>query len=118
MTDGTIIILYAGLVVGGLRWKRRHDDAAFIRLAVKLLFGLGLGWGILVNLFALDARPNQQGILIGLIMALVSTPMLGVPLSAALAFFVPISIFCSIAIFTQPIQSVAAYSFFGFLHLP
>ena len=112
---GTIIVLYVGLVAGGLRWRQRRDDAAFIRLSVMLLAGLGLAWGVLVNLFALDAQPNQQGILIGLIMALVSTPMLAVPLSAALAFYVPISIFCSLVILTQPIQSVAAYSFFGFL---
>ena len=112
---GTIIVLYVGLVAGGLRWRQRRDDAAFIRISVMLLAGLGLGWGVLVNLFALDAQPNQQGILIGLIMALVSTPMLAVPLSAALAFYVPISIFCSLVILTQPIQSVAACSFFGFL---
>ena len=112
---GTIILLYVLLVAGGLRWRQRRDDAAFIRLSVMLLVALGLAWGVLVNLFALDAQPNQQGILIGLIMALVSTPMLAVPLSAALAFYVPISIFCSVVILDQPIQSVAAYSFFGFL---
>lgn len=111
----TVITLYAGLVAGGLRWKRRRDDAAFIRRSVVCLVGLGIAWGILVNLFALDARPDQQGILIGLIMALVSTPMLGVPLSVALAFFIPISMLCSIAILTQPIQNAAVISFIGFL---
>jgi diguanylate cyclase (GGDEF)-like protein len=112
---GTIIVLYVGLVAGSLRWRQRRDDAAFIRLSVMLLAGLGLAWGVLVNLFALDAQANQQGILIGLIMALVSTPMLAVPLSAALAFYVPISLFCSLVILTQPVQNLAAYSFFGFL---
>jgi diguanylate cyclase (GGDEF)-like protein/PAS domain S-box-containing protein len=111
----TVIALYVALVAGGLRWKRRQDDAAFIRRSVVCLVGLGIAWGILVNLFAMDARPEQQGILIGLIMALVSTPMLGVPLSVALAFYIPISIFCSIAIFTQPVQAVAVFSFVGFL---
>ncbi len=111
----SVIMLYVGLVAGGLRWRRRRDDAAFIRLSVMFLLGLGIAWGVLVNLFARDARPDQQGMLIGLIMALVSTPMLGVPLSAALAFYLPISAFCSIAIFAQPIQGAAVYSFVGFL---
>jgi diguanylate cyclase (GGDEF)-like protein/PAS domain S-box-containing protein len=115
VTDGVIILLYLGLLAGGLRWKRRGDDAAFIRVSVWFLTGLGVAWGALVNLFALNARLDQQGILVGLIMALVSTPMLAVPLSAALAFYIPISILCSIAILTQPIQIAAIYSFFGFL---
>jgi diguanylate cyclase (GGDEF)-like protein len=110
-----IILLYVGLVAGSLRWKRRRDDAAFIKLSVLFLLGLGFAWGILVNMFALDARPDQQGILIGLVMALVSTPMLGVPLSAALAFYLPVAVFCSVAILTQPVQGVAICSFLGFL---
>jgi len=48
-------------------------------------------------------------------MALVSTPMLAVPLSAALAFYIPIAFLCSIAILTQPLQAAAVCSFFGFL---
>ena len=70
VADCVIILLYTGLVAGGLRWKRRGDDAAFIGLSVKFLIGLGLAWGVLVNLFALNAKLDQQGILIGLIMAL------------------------------------------------
>jgi diguanylate cyclase (GGDEF)-like protein/PAS domain S-box-containing protein len=112
---GSIIVLYGGLVAGSFRWRRNRDDAAFIRLSGIVLGALGLVWGALVNLFALDAQPNQQGILIGLIMALVSTPMLAVPLSAALAFYIPISLACSLVILTQPVQAAAAYSFFGFL---
>ena len=115
LTDCVIILLYIGLVAGGLRWKRCRDDVAFIGLSVKFLTGLGLAWGVLVNLFAANANSDQQGILVGLIMALVSTPMLAVPLSAALAFYLPISILCSIAILLQPIQVAAIYSFFGFL---
>jgi diguanylate cyclase (GGDEF)-like protein len=110
-----VIALYAILAFGGLRWRQRRDDAAFIRRSVACLTALGFAWGILVNLFALNSHPDQQGILIGLIMALVSTPMLAVPLSAALAFYIPISAFCSLAILTQPVQDVAVYSFLGFL---
>jgi diguanylate cyclase (GGDEF)-like protein len=114
-TDCVIILLYIGLIAGCLRWQRHGCDDAFIRLSVKLLTGLGLAWGVVINLFALSATPDQQGILVGLIMALVSTPMLAVPLSAALAFYLPISILCSIAILMQPIQTAAIFSFFGFL---
>ena len=110
-----IILLYGALVAGALRWRRQRDDAAFIRWSVRVLMALGVVWGILVNMFALISRPDQQGILIGLIMALVSTPMLGVPLSVAMAFYVPISALCAIAILTQPVQIVAICSFLGFL---
>jgi len=103
------------LIVAGLRWKRQGNHGAYIRISVRLLAALGIAWGILVNLFALGAKPDQQGILVGLVMALVSTPMLAVPLSAALAFYIPISLLCSIAIVTQPLQVAAVSSFFGFL---
>jgi diguanylate cyclase (GGDEF)-like protein len=110
-----IILLYGVLVAGAVRWKRQRDDTAFIRRSVRALMALGVAWGILVNMFAAIARPDQQGILIGLIMALVSTPMLGVPLSVAMAFYVPISAFCAFAILAQPVQIVAICSFLGFL---
>jgi PAS domain-containing protein len=115
VANGVIILLYVGLLAGGLRWKRQGDDTAYIRRSNQFLAALGLAWGALVNLFAVSAGPDQQGILVGLIMALVSTPMLAVPLSAALAFYIPISILCSVAIVTQPIQITAIQSFFGFL---
>jgi protein-S-isoprenylcysteine O-methyltransferase Ste14 len=115
MADGVIILLYIGLVASGLRWRRRGNDAVYIRHSVKLLLGLGVAWGVLVNLFAMIAKLDQQGILVGLIMALVSTPMLAVPLSAALAFYLPIAILCSVAILRQPIQIAAISSFFGFV---
>ncbi len=110
-----VILLYGALVAGALRWRRQRDDSAFIRWSVRVLMALGVVWGILVNMFALVSRPDQQGILIGLIMALVSTPMLGVPLSVAMAFYVPISAFCAVAILTQPVQVAAIFSFLGFL---
>src|SRR3954453_22054917 len=96
MADGVVILLYLSLITAGLRWKRQGDHSAYIRIPVRLLAALGIAWGILVNLFALGAKPDQQGILVGLVMALVSTPMLAVPLSAALAFYIPISLLCSI----------------------
>lgn len=115
VADSVIMLLYLALLGGGLRWRRHGDDTSYIRESVQLLAGLGVAWGALVNLFAMGAGPDEQGILVGLIMALVSTPMLAVPLSAALAFYIPISILCSVAIVAQPIQVTAIYSFFGFL---
>ncbi|MCQ8278080.1 EAL domain-containing protein [Acetobacteraceae bacterium KSS8] len=108
---------YIAMILNGLRWRRKQNHVAFIKSTVFLLFLLGIAWGALVNLFALGARLDQQGTLIGLVMALVSAPMLGVPLSAALAFFLPISIACSIVIvfLITPIEYVAVLSFLGFL---
>ncbi len=114
---GITVSLYAGLIASAVRWMGLRKDRRFIRQSVILFSGLGVSWGILVNLFALHGTPDQQGELIGLIMTLVSTPMLGVPLSVALAFFVPISGFCATAILytLQPIHNLAVYSFLGFL---
>ena len=119
----TLIIVVYGVLLGcGLYWKRRHDDAAFIRASVLVLATLGVVWGILVNLFAMHAGPDQQGALIGMITGLVSTPMLGVPVAAGLAFYLPISLLCTVAIFTQAMpnaaefsQRAAEFSFLGFL---
>ena len=116
LANGAVIIaLYIGVLTCGLRWRRRRDDTSFISRCRQTFFVLGIAWGVLVNLFSLRAGPDQQGVLIGLIMGLVSTPMLTVPLSAALAYFLPISLFCTLAILLQPIQLAALFLFFGFL---
>ncbi len=114
VNGGMIIALYIDVLTCGLRWRRQRDDTAFINRCRHTFFVLGIAWGVLVNLFSLPAGPDQQGVLIGLIMGLVSTPMLTVPLSAALAYFLPISLLCTVAILLQPIQLAALFSFFGF----
>jgi diguanylate cyclase (GGDEF)-like protein/PAS domain S-box-containing protein len=111
------LALYGAMTAAAVQWKQRLDAPVFIRTATWILFGIGSSWGILVNLFAHAARGDQRATLVGLIMALVSTPMLTVPLSAGLAYFVPVSMLCSVAVLytLQPLQNGAVLSFFGFL---
>lgn len=114
----SIICLYLTLIGVSLRWHRDKKPEALIRHATYILFVLGVVWGGLVNIFAMMVQhPGEEGAIFGLIMGLVSTPMLGIPIRAALAFFLPISFFCTIAalITLQPVETVALLSFLGFL---
>ena len=113
-----IVCLYLFLIAASLQWRRNQDHDALIRTSIRILFVLGLVWGGLVNIFAMMVEhPSEEGAVFGLIMGLVSTPMLGVPIRAALAFFLPVSLFCTIAalVTLQPVENVALLSFFGFL---
>ncbi|QEH95745.1 EAL domain-containing protein [Gluconobacter thailandicus] len=113
-----IVCLYLLLIATSLRWRRDQNHDALIRVSIRILFVLGLVWGGLVNIFAMMVEhPGEEGAVFGLIMGLVSTPMLGVPIRAALAFFLPISLFCTLAalVTLQPVENVALLSFLGFL---
>ena len=114
----SIVCLYLLLIAASLRWRRDQNHDALIRTSIRILFILGIVWGGLVNIFAMMVEhPGEEGAVFGLIMGLVSTPMLGVPIRAALAFFFPISLFCTIAalVTLQPVENVALLSFLGFL---
>ncbi|MBO1360507.1 EAL domain-containing protein [Acetobacter sacchari] len=114
---GLIVTLYTALGATSWRWRRDQEDSAFINAAFWILIMLAFAWGAYTNLMALRARPDQHGIVIGLIMGLLSSSMLGVPIGAALAFYIPTTLFCSCAILIdlQPMQGVAIFSFLGFL---
>ncbi|MCQ8242281.1 putative bifunctional diguanylate cyclase/phosphodiesterase [Rhizosaccharibacter radicis] len=112
-----ISLLYAALIASALRWRTDQQHRPFMRRASRLFVLLGIAWGLLVNLFAYEIRPEDQGSLIGLIMGLVSSPMLGVPVSSALSFYVPIALLCSVAVMAvlPSIQITAMICFAGFL---
>ena len=117
ITFGAVLTLYGFLLGNAVRWRYRRDDVPFIRSSVGLLVCLGIAWGALICEFASTSSQQEQPILIGLAMALVSAPMLGVPLAAALAFYVPAAFFTLIAVLyaLQPLDVAAVLSFLGFL---
>ena len=114
---GWIVLSYLGWGAAAIDWLRFHRNDRFIAISSYLVIGLGAAWGLLINLFSMAATPDQKGLLIGLIMALVSTPMLGVPAGVGLAFWFPIAVFCSLAMLytLQPLHAVAAIFFVAFL---
>ena len=114
---GWITLSYVAWVGASISWIHSRDHDRFLVLSTYLVIGIGASWGLLVNLFSFVATDGQKGTLIGLIMALVSTPMLGVPVSVGLGFWVPIATFCTLAILytLEPIHAGAVASFVGFL---
>ena len=117
LAGGWIVLSYLAWVAASIAWLRSRDHDRFLAVSTYLVIGIGAAWGLLVNLFAAVATDDQKGTLIGLIMALVSTPMLGVPVSVGLGFWIPIAIFCAVAILytLEPIHAGAVASFIGFL---
>ncbi len=87
-------LIYASLLAVALSWRRSGRHVRLIRSSIPLLLCLGAAWGGLVTLFADAYEPGMQPALVGITMALVASPMLSVPLLAALAFYVPVAIAC------------------------
>lgn len=105
LLSGTISIaipaLYINLVAEALRWKRSDDNRLFLRNSVISFAFLGVAWAMLVNLLSIGAGPSQKGLIDGMLIALVSTPMVAAPLSAAAAFWIPNAI-AGVIILTTP----------------
>jgi diguanylate cyclase (GGDEF)-like protein len=82
-------ILYGALLLR-VRDLHRFDDAsAFLRSALFLLSFVGIAWGLLIYSMGLVSDPIHQRLLVAIMVGLVSTPIITVPFSAALAFLVP-----------------------------
>ncbi|MFC3126077.1 putative bifunctional diguanylate cyclase/phosphodiesterase [Pseudoroseomonas globiformis] len=86
---GAVVLHYAAIIRIAVRWKRDKNDFQFLRQAQWLYGGLGLCWGTTIILFALNGRPDQAVLLLGLASGVVSTPIISVPLGIAFAFFIP-----------------------------
>ncbi len=95
---GLIIGLYGLWLFFAARFQRRTDDGGFLRISVVILFVQGVLWGTLAVVLAGLAGDQQRLTLTAGIMALLSTPMLGAPFAAAMAFWLPVVIGASWAI--------------------
>ncbi|WP_428391211.1 putative bifunctional diguanylate cyclase/phosphodiesterase [Lichenicoccus sp.] len=84
-----IPLLYGALLWATRRWRADGLDHVFLRRGALLLAALGATWGLLINLLAPSALPNQQGVIDALVIALISTPLAVAPITAALAFWLP-----------------------------
>ena len=84
-----IPLLYLLLHREAVRWKRRGGNQAFLRRSVLLLAVISMCWGVLLNLLIPADQSTKSNLVVGLVIALVSTPMATTPLSAAIAFWLP-----------------------------
>ncbi len=64
----------------------------FVRASVALLSFQGTLWGVLLYHAAEVATARQSNLIVGIAMALVSTPMLAAPFVVALAFWLPVAV--------------------------
>ena len=64
----------------------------FVRASVALLSFQGTLWGVLLYHAAEVATARQSNLIVGIAMALVSTPMLAAPFVVAVAFWLPVAV--------------------------
>lgn len=86
---------YLIVIVRCVLWSRRHvptgsEAKAHIHSISRLLFGLGVLWGLLFNVIVPFGHEAQHELLYGVAIALISTPVLVSPSSAAFAFWAPV----------------------------
>ncbi|MGH7212849.1 MAG: hypothetical protein ACREF1_15480, partial [Acetobacteraceae bacterium] len=89
---GMIPVLY-GLLLLRVRALYHSDDTSrFLRWALFLLILVGVDWGLLIYDLGVNSDPTQRSLLSAVMVGLVSTPIITVPFSAALAFLLPCGI--------------------------
>ncbi len=81
--------LYLLLQRQATRWKRGGESGVFLRRAVLLLAAISGCWGLLLVRLMPTAQSTQSNLVIGVIVALIASPMATTPLPAAIAFWAP-----------------------------
>lgn len=109
--------LYIVLAFQSRRLMLPSDTRASLRSAVIFVSFLGMGWGALVFFAALNARPYQLNVICALMVGLMSTPIITVPLTAAVAFFIPCGVLCllTVAVAFRPFDLYLFAFFVGWL---
>ncbi len=89
----------------------------FMRLSVGLLALQGSLWGLMIHELAKIAEPGQDKFVVGIILAMVSTAMLGSPISVAIAFWLPTAVasILTVVLMLHSADSYMALSFAGYL---
>ncbi len=107
---------YALLLHEDRRRHRTGSEAAFLRRSIVLLGALGALWGILINTLLAHADRVQIGLLDALLVALVSTPLIAAPLSAAAAFWIPSAVSGLLVLLrSRPVDPYILLCFGGYL---
>lgn len=108
-----VTAIYAMIILEAFIWYRNRDNFRFLRNAAVLYVFQGVAWGSTIILFSMNGRPDQTGLLLGISAAVVSTPIISVPLTVALAFFIPDALLSIYAIvFVMPGQNFSTSASF------
>jgi diguanylate cyclase (GGDEF)-like protein len=95
MINGTLLAIYSDTFYRSFRWigARKLDIAApwFVNSVRLRLLVLGCLWGALVLILMVRANGHQQGLIYAICVGLISSSALITPVSAAFAFWVPVT---------------------------
>jgi diguanylate cyclase (GGDEF)-like protein len=95
LIDFVLLAIYADTFYRGYRWLRTENldmTAAWFVNSVRLrLLALGVFWAVLVDTLMDHANPHQQGLIYAICIGLISSSALITPLSAAFAFWLPVT---------------------------
>jgi len=95
MINGILLAIYADTFYRSFRWigSRKLDIAApwFVNSVRLRLLVLGCLWGALVLILMVRANGHQQGLIYAICVGLISSSALITPVSAAFAFWVPVT---------------------------
>lgn len=113
MLSGATIVLYIAWFATAAIWGK---ESWFLRVSLVILVALGSLWGGLIDTIASVASGSQTNFVVLVAMGMVSTPMLGSPLSVALAFWAPAAIGAAAAVgwALEPKDTVLGTSFICF----
>lgn len=92
-----IFAIYIGWLAFGSQ-RARRSDRLFMRFSALLLLVQGSLWGVLLLMLARSAGASSSNTLIAIMMALISTPMVGAPWIAAVAFWLPATLAASFVV--------------------
>jgi len=118
ITAAAMIPVLYGLLLLRVRALYRSDDTSrFLRSALCLLSLVGIDWGFLIYVLGLNSDYSQRSLLAAVMVGLVSTPIITVPFSAALAFLIPcgISSILTLGVILRPRDPFLLLCFTGYL---
>ncbi len=109
----TLVLAYALWIILAVKGGRA---GWFVRASVVLLSVQGTLWAVFLYHVAGVATARQSNIVVGIAMALVSTPMLAAPFVVAVAFWIPVSIGAELALGwgLNPSDPYLAHCFVGY----
>lgn len=111
-----ILVCYAFFGAFSLRLHKPWTDRQYIQRMTVGFVVLGLCWGIFCQSLAIASTSAQRISVVGLLVAIIATTILGVPLRIAMSFFVPTVISGTIILLDTfaPVDSGAIAAYGGF----
>ncbi len=119
----TLSLGYLALLQRGYTWLKRvqpsrQEAKTYIAAMARLLAVLGVLWSILLFLLMRDPTAGQIGLLYGIMVGCLATPVMVSPISCAISFWLPISLgICVVTITSKNSDMFATIDALSFISL-